>query len=507
MRILLVFHGTPPNTPNHADSGGAIRAWAHRAALQAAGHEVRALTRAQDRVPGGPDVFAGGVELRAKATAIAPDRILCVQPEEARKLKGIAPLCVDLYAPRLLEAQWQGLQGQAAMDTLTALEAADFVLFSNPRQRWFNLSLMLLAGMDPSLSGVVGLQPPVGPPRRRSRSPEILMGGATWPWLNPIEGLKRAVAHLTRRRKGKVVVIGGQPALGGAGVLDLQAAVPAGPRLRYEPTPLGHGELLTRYAKGWAALDHMAPSPERELALAFRHVDYLGCGLPLITTGIHPLSEAMHRAGAGWVGPDIEGALDAVLEAGSALDARAQAALDLAAELRDPAPKALLDWIATGTQRPSTPPALDGAPQLAARAQVLAASQRSLQDALARAQAENQAKREEVGELNLALRQAHQSIAGLTRSIEEVAGFKREAIAVLGAHHSGAAQEREGLARQLAETQADLAKKNAELRARQREIDQLKGQLAEASLTASEMEARASGLGAQLDQLLRRLRT
>ena len=506
MRILLVFHGTPPNTPGHADSGGAIRAWAHKSALESAGHTVLPLTRAQDRVPGGPDTFDGGAQLRAKAKAAAPDRILCVQPEAARHLQGIAPLCVDLYAPRLLEAQWQGQQSAAAVDTLSALDAADFVLFSNPRQRWFNLSLMLLSGMDPSLCAVVGLQPPVGPKSKRSRSPEILMGGAAWPWLDPVEGLKRAVAHLTKRRKGKVVVIGGQPALGGVGVVDLEAAVPAGPRLRYEPQPLSHGALLERYASGWAALDHMAPSPERELALAFRHVDYLGCGLPLITTEIHPLSSAIAQAEAGWVGPDIEGALDAVLADGPPLTARSKAARRLAETLRDPAPKGLLAWIEDAQVRASSPPALEGAAQLAARAQVLAAQRKDLKQALERSEGEVQDKRQEVEVLHGDLRQASASIAGLSRAIEEVAAFKREAITVLGAHHSGAAQERDSLSRQLAETQADLAKKNAELRAMQREKDQLNGQLLESELRAKEAESRANGLGAKMDQTLRRLR-
>ncbi|MFT5582767.1 MAG: hypothetical protein ACI9VR_000343 [Cognaticolwellia sp.] len=506
MRILLVFHGTPPNTPGHADSGGAIRAWAHKSALESAGHQVLPLTRAQDRVAGGPDTFEGGAQLRAKAKAAAPDRILCVQPEEARHLKGIAPLCVDLYAPRLLEAQWQGQQSAAAVDTLSALDAADFVLFSNPRQRWFNLSLMLLAGMDPSLCAVVGLQPPVGPKGKLSRSPEILMGGAAWPWLDPVDGLKRAVAHLAKRRKGKVVVIGGQPALGGVGVMALESAVPAGPRLRYEPQPLSYGALLERYASGWAALDHMAPSPERELALAFRHVDYLGCGLPMITTAIHPLSDRIHQAQAGWVGPDIEGALDQVLNGGKALSNRSKAARALAESMRDPAPRALLDWVDQGQVRPPSPPALEGAAQLAARAQVLAARERTLKQSLQSSQAEVLEKRQEVEVLHLDLRQASASIAGLARAMEEVAGFKREAISVLGAHHSGAAQERDSLDRQLAETQADLAKKNAELRAMQREQDRLKAQLLESELRAQEAEGRAGGLGAQLDQALKRLR-
>ena len=63
------------------------------------------------------------------------------------------------------------------------------------------------------------------------------------------------------------------------------------------------------------------------------------------------------------------------------------------------------------------------------------------------------------------------------------------------------------MVRQIAETQADLAKKNAELRAMQREHDRQKGLLLESELRAQEAEGRANGLGAQLDQVLRRLRS
>ena len=160
-----------------------------------------------------------------------------------------------------------------------------------------------------------------------------------------------------------------------------------------------------------------------------------------------------------------------------------------------------------GQVRPSSPPALEGAAQLAARAQVLVARERTLSQELSQSQEEAQEKRQEIEALHLDLRQASASIAGLTRSMEEVAAFKREAISVLGAHHSGAAQERDSLVRQIAETQADLAKKNAELRAMQREHDRQKGLLLESELRAQEAEGRANGLGAQLDQVLRRLRS
>ena len=138
MHYILVAHG-PAVDPDQPVSGGSLRAQGHEHALKRAGHTVTVLRRAQDE-PGG---FASPADLRRKAKAARPDAILCVAPEEAWSLRGIAPLCVDLYAPRMLEAAWQGTQSEAAGIAARAVHAADEVLFSNGRQRWFWLGILV----------------------------------------------------------------------------------------------------------------------------------------------------------------------------------------------------------------------------------------------------------------------------------------------------------------------------------------------------------------------------
>ncbi len=218
MRVLLVFHGWLPSDDRPV-SGGALRAWHHARALEAAGHEVLLITRAQDRGEGGPPTFDSPAALRRYAEAARPDRILCVQPEEAPALAGLGvPLCVDLYAPRLLEAVFEDRTGAEATHTLRAIAAGDEFLFSNPRQRWFYHGLMILAGVDlRSCSGaVVPLVAPPAPRRgRRPAEPVFVMGGVSWPWQDPVRGLRRAAAHLSARGRGRIVVYGGRPALGG----------------------------------------------------------------------------------------------------------------------------------------------------------------------------------------------------------------------------------------------------------------------------------------------------
>ncbi|MED5369746.1 MAG: hypothetical protein VX899_01910 [Myxococcota bacterium] len=508
MRILMVFHGVLPAEQGPAStrpgSGGAIRAGNHKRALEAAGHQVIPLTRAQDTLPGDPPGFQDADQLRRMAQAIQPGAILCVQPEEAHALAGIAPLCVDLYAPRLLEAHFQGATAKAAEHTLTALHAADFVLFSNERQRWFNLGLMVLAGMDPALGAVVPLAAPQVAPGKRSRHPEILMGGVAWPWIDPLPGLERAVAHLEKRRKGRIVVLGGQPGVGHG--VDAPR-LPQSKRLVIEDARLPYHQLLARYSQGWAALDWMQPHFERELALAFRHVDSLGCGLPLITGDFHPLSARVDAAGAGWVGGSLEDALDAVLEGGPELQARSEAARALAGEMAwDRVAAGLLAWAQDPRPREKGAPALGGAAELSVQVGSLLGKLEAAAAAQGRAEREVVQKRQEVEGLSAQVAELTTTIADMARGLEEVAGFKREAIAVMGAQGQGLAREVQGLERLLAEARAELAKKNAELRAGDRDRDQLRGLLAEAELRAQEAELRASGLGARLDALARSIR-
>ena len=97
MRILIVHHGTLP-APGRAVTGGALRAWHHGRALSEAGYEVFYLTRAQD-APGG---FDNHRDLAWRARRLDPDRIICVQLEDAAALESVGrPMAVDLASTPL----------------------------------------------------------------------------------------------------------------------------------------------------------------------------------------------------------------------------------------------------------------------------------------------------------------------------------------------------------------------------------------------------------------------
>ena len=497
MRILIVMHGWLPGTPRPV-SGGAIRAWHHGEALREAGHEVVYLTRTQDKVKGGPRVFSSPESLRRQVKKLKPDRIVCVQPEEAPHLGELGiPLCVDFYAPRLLEASFEDATTDAAISTIRALTASDHQLFSNPRQKWFYLGLMTLAGIDVTEhhGSIVELVAPAGSPRRIPKEPLLVMGGVAWPWQDLSDSVRRTVAYLEKRGTGKLVVYGGKPPLGDTPVRPLKDSIEPSKHLEFKdaiPWP----DLLEVYSTATAALDVMASNAERELALSFRHVDYLGCGLPMITGNAHALVPALLEAKAGWVieNDNLEAALDTVFDDPKWVRKTGQHAARLAKERfsRSVCEAPLLTWIMEAKVRESKRELLPERADLAATVAELKAKTEGAQALQAKAEAELSRKREEVVSLTSQINALTTIADRLSKAMDEVAGFKREAIAVLGAETKAKDAESTILNREVAELSADLAKKKAESLATARERDRLAGDLEDSRENAGRLQDKLS---------------
>ncbi len=469
MRILIVHHGLLP-ADDRPTTGGALRAWHHGRALLEAGHEVHWLTRAQD-APGG---FATPADLVRRARALRPDRIVCVQPEEAPALATLGvPMAVDLYAPRLLEAPFEGTLAREAMHTLRALAAGDVFLASNPRQRWSWLGVLALAGVDVRTDPVllVPLVAPEGPRRRIPRTLHLVAGGAAWPWQDPRPALERVLAWMDRRGEGRVTWYGGAPLIGESGP-EGAWTLPEHPRLRVAGW-VPRGELLRAYASASAAVDWMAPNPERSVALAFRHADYLGCGLPILTGPDSALADLLGEAG--WVGEDVEGILDAVADHPEELRRRSRNARRLARERLSLAAceAPLVRWVEAGTRHPRAEGPLVEAARHEARAREAVARAEAAEERAARAEAEVARKREEVAALTARLQATEGTVERLARAVDEVAGFKREAIAVLGGRSERALRSLAEAEREIAILRADVEKKSAELAA----MDELRARL------------------------------
>ncbi len=460
MRILIVHHGSLP-TDDRPTTGGALRAWHHGMALQGAGHAVHWLSRAQD----GPGGFASPAELALRARALRPDRILCVQPEDAPALATVGvPLAVDLYAPRLIEAPFEGKLAQEAMQSLRALAAGDVFLVSNPRQRLQWLGVMALAGIDtrqePTLTAP--LVAPDGPRRRLPRQPLLVMGGATWPWQDPLPAVTAALAVLDALDAGRLQVFG------------TAAGLPEHPRLERMGAKT-YAELLQAYAGATLALDWMSPNPERSIALGFRQVDYLGCGLPVLTAPGTALAEVL--GDGGWVCDlaDLPETLRGALQDSEALRRRGKAAKALAqhAFSREVASAPLLAWMAAPTAVGKAQGPLVEAAALAARAASAEARVEAAERGRAEAEVELTRKREEVARLTAQTQDLISTVGRQSRALDEVAGFKREAIALLGGQSEQARGSLREAERQNALLQADVQKKTAELQA----MDELRGRL------------------------------
>ena len=404
MRVLIVHHGSLPSTDGPV-TGGALRAAQHQRALSAAGHEVHLLSRAQD----GPGGFHSGAELHARARRMRPGAVICVQPEEAFALAGLdAAVVVDLYAPRLVEAPFEGRLQAELPPLLRAFGVGDVFLASNEAAADHWLGPLALAGLDlrqsPLLTVPLAAPQPTdgaigaaafGAPVARSATPLFVAGGAAWPWQDPRADLEEALAALDALGQGELWWFGGppRPATGDENnateAIDAAFTLPAHPRLKamgWLPYPA----LLRAYQQAWAAFDFWAPNPERRLATGFRHADYLGCGLPVLSRPGTALAAQLSAAGAGLLTAGPGEALRQIIEDDALRASLSEGALRFARGPLSPvaAGAALSAWLAAPRRHPRGPSPLLEAAALSARAAAAEARAEAAAEAQARAEAD-----------------------------------------------------------------------------------------------------------------------
>lgn len=474
MRVLIVHHGQLP----HADApvtGGALRARQHARALAAAGHEVHLLSRAQD----GPGGFRSGVELHLRARGLRPDAVLCVQPEEAYALAGLGcPVIVDLYAPRLLEAPFEGKLEAELPALLRAFDVGDVFLASSPQAALHWTGPLALAGLD--LRTTPLLVVPIAAPQPgdglldadlaegapEAEAPLLVGGGVAWPWQDPTEGLGLALAALDAHGAGALRWYGALPAL--------PAEISAHPRF-VAAGWLPYPALLRAWAPAWLALDLWAPNPERALASGFRHADQLGLGLPVLTGADTALGALVGPAGAGLASADPAADLRRLLEDGALRATLRAGARALARGPLHPVAAAapLLRWLEAPARHPRGRAALLDAARLSARAAEAEARAEAAAAAAARAEADAVRTREQLAQAQAQVHELLGTTGRMARALDEVAGFKREAVALLGGQSEHARRAEHDAQREIGLLRADIEKKNAEIAA----LDELRGRL------------------------------
>ena len=228
---------------------------------------------------------------------------------------------------------------------------------------------------------------------------------------------------------------------------------------------VGRREWLTACAGSVAVLDRYVRHHEREMALSFRQMDALAAGAPLISDPDTPLAQDLRQAGAGWVDEPLDIAIHAALKGGKGVRGGVRR---LAAEFTgEHASRELLAWVPGARERgPSVLNAARGLAAARAQAEVDRAARRG-------AEAEVSAKRAEVDALHQQIRALTSAVEATSAAVADVAAFRRETVAVLGARLSGVEATREQLLREVETLHADLQKKNAELAALASERDRL----------------------------------
>ncbi|MCZ7587208.1 MAG: glycosyltransferase [Deltaproteobacteria bacterium] len=339
--------------------------------LRAHGHEVVVSAPAEmvsaDDPPEIREAAHVPEELPQKIFSIVPDVVIVEQWGLVTYLPAMdIPLAIDLHGPLSLENAFKK-GGNFRTDALTKIDAlarADLLIVPGRAQKQYFLTWALLGGadpLDPPFVVVPVSMDPVRRPSKKSTPPRLVFGGATWPWIDPFDALEIAGREAGNVKGAELALYVGEPKLAQDHPLyEINKGIYADYKERLKGLQavkhhglIPHDKLLKVYAGSRAAMDVYRPNPERELAFSTRTVEYLRCGLPIITGRSMELAEPVERYDAGWVVDETseKEIADAVREAltdeGKARTKSANA-LRLAGALFDHehATKRLAQWVA-----------------------------------------------------------------------------------------------------------------------------------------------------------------
>jgi chromosome segregation ATPase len=443
--------------------------------------------------PGNPLSFTESHELHAVVRQADPDVVLVEAPEEARRLPdGRFIVILDMFAPRILEQQFQaGADEREAVRVLDALQRGDHFLFSNERQKYYHLPLLALAGVDctKDAGAVVPIScPPELPPFDKPADPVFVAGGVFWPWADITDGLVDLFGILTEADAGAIHLYGGEYGIRSdtSRYSDPRSRLPQDdPRLVFcGMVPID--QLWSEYARGSVAFDLMAPNPEREINLSFRQVDYLRCGLPIITSPWQVIADDLREYGAGWlVEPgDVDAlrALVARLLANPDEVARASSAAQRLASDRyvwTHTIGALQAFLAAPRRRRNKDSFVARVTRTQADLWEDHSENKRLREVLGHHRHDLSKKDEEVIKLNDRIGVLMGTVDRLTDSLSDVSSFKNEALAYLQEQEGATLREASELAREVERRALDLHKKQQALEKASREVEKLKLSVAE----------------------------
>lgn len=256
---------------------------------------------------------------------MAPDAILCGHwPALCFRVKPEQPIILDLAGPHLLERHYQGMgeHKAATLGKLGNIATADYYIVSGAAQRRYFLSFILRAGVERAEERIITIPMPLDPklPSRRAVSkgdPRFIFAGVFLPWQDPAWGLEQVGSELSRRNRGKLILIGGKHPnypISSPRHEQLCTELEQSPRVERHGM-LAYDAFVDKLLDADVALDLMAWNLERELAITIRTTTYLWSGVPVIYNNYSDLSKLIAQYNAGWcVAPGDEAALQKVFQ-------------------------------------------------------------------------------------------------------------------------------------------------------------------------------------------------
>jgi len=433
--------------------------------------------------PGNPFAFTDPHELHEVVRYVDPEVILAEAPEEVRHLPaGNFRLILDLFAPRILEQQFQaGSQERESVVVFDALQRADAFLFSNERQKYYHLPLLALAGIDCTKTAGVVI-PISGPPGasgfHKPKQPVFVAGGVFWPWADLGPGLVDLHACLAKAGKGAIHLYGGEYGIRSdtETYCDPREALPKRSKHLKFKGMVAIDKLWEQYSKASVAFDLTSPNPERELNLSFRQIDYLRCGLPIITSPRQVIAEQLLSYQAGWcVEPGDSKALQSLVKDLLAhpdkIAKASSAAQKLAAErfTWDSSASRLDELVRTVAKRTHAETFINRLSRTQSDLWQEHEENKRLRETVLHLQDDQGKKSEEIQSLNSRLGVLLSSVDRLSGSITAVSRFKNDMLLFLHEAEDAALREAAELTTEVERLQLDIKKKDAAIKAGKRE--------------------------------------
>lgn len=331
MKLLYITHGTWIDMESIA-AGNSVRAyWLARGLAEnnvkiVFAHPTQ-LGAVQNRNPL-PNItvesYSNSKALPHLVTKCQPDAILVGYWEMLEDIPESLdlPVIVDLVAPRILEVMYSTYStvNQEVRKMLRLYRRANHFLVGNQRQRYFLLPWLIQCGIDLRTTIPVDVVPiSTEPSAALSFDPQkshwrFVSGGVHWPWRKSevyFDQIAATLGTLPEGRSGNLHLFSGGYIYATAHNTDIASAstpnvtnsslLPYGAMRRYFRESADIGVELSEH------------NIEREFSQAFRAVESLGAGLPILINAYTALAEDVKNYDAGWCISDPTQIRDTIL--------------------------------------------------------------------------------------------------------------------------------------------------------------------------------------------------